>query len=173
MKWGRNFEVYRWILSRFWWFLADVLNSEATRKFSKGRRHMFKVSRMCAYIRALQRTNSCDHTTSHTFFIEGKVTKTWFLMKSGRNFEVYRWILSRFWWFLADVLTSEATRKFSKGRRRMFKVSRRCAYIRASQRTNSRDHTTSHTFLFCETVTPPQWPVLETTSLYEGSWSFT
>ena len=69
-------------------FLANVLTSEATRKFSKGRRHMFKVSRRCAYIRALQRTDFCDHTVSQSFFIEGKATKTWFLMKSGRNVEV-------------------------------------------------------------------------------------
>ena len=62
-------EVYQWILSRFWWFLADVLTSEATRKFSEGRRHMCKVSRRCAYIRALQRTYSRGHTTSQSFFI--------------------------------------------------------------------------------------------------------
>ena len=97
MKSGRNFQVCRSLPVDFVWFLADVLTSEATRKFSKGRRHILKVSRRCSYIRALQRTNFCDHTMSQSFFIEGKAMKTRFLMKSGRNFEVYQWILSRFW----------------------------------------------------------------------------
>ena len=155
MKSGRNFQVCRSLPVNFVWFLADVLTSEATRKFSKGRRHMLKVSRRCSYIRALQRTNFCDHTMSQSFFIEGKAMKTRFLMKSGRNFEVYQWILSRFWWFLADVLTSETTRKFSEGRRHMCKVSRRCAYIGALQRTYSRGHTTSQSFFILSNSHPP------------------
>ena len=43
---------------------------------------------------------------------------------------------------LIDCSTSEASKKFSRAQKYMFKVSRRCSWIRAFERTNSHGHTT-------------------------------
>ena len=46
--------------------LQKTLTSEAFKIFSVDRRHMFKVSRRSAYIRAFKRTNSRGHTTNRS-----------------------------------------------------------------------------------------------------------
>ena len=48
--------------------------------------------------------------------------------------------------FFHEVLTSTSLKKFSKGRRKPCKVSRRYTEARALQRTNSRGHATSESF---------------------------
>ena len=60
-------------------FLQNPTTSEALRKFSRRRRHMFRVSRRSAQIRAFERTNIYGHTTHSKknfaelrFFLEKK-----------------------------------------------------------------------------------------------------
>ena len=64
----------------------ETVASNASKKFSRGRKKASKVSRRSAYIRALQRTNSHGHTTHQSFFIETNVSFKVFLKKSARNF---------------------------------------------------------------------------------------
>ena len=47
----------------------------------------------------------------------------------------------RFSHFSRDSSTSEASKKFSRAQKYMFKVSRRCSWIRAFERTKSHGHT--------------------------------
>ena len=56
----------------------------------------------------------------------------------------------RFSHFSMDSSTSEASKKFSRAQKYMFKVSRRCSWIRAFERTNSHGHTTHRSKNFAD-----------------------
>ena len=58
-------------LSRF----DNLCDFKGLQKFFRGQIHMFKESKRCAQLRALQGTDFRGHTTSESFFISGKTKK--------------------------------------------------------------------------------------------------
>ena len=119
---------------------------EASKNFSRVQKYMFKVSRRCSWIRAFQRTNSHVHRTHTSAWKLGKTCFFKDFQKFISKFRNLIWDLLIFW---MDSSTSEASKKFSRAQNYMFKVSRRCSWIRAFERTNSHGHTTHRSKKIC------------------------
>ena len=129
-------------LNIYFWTLENFL--EASKNFSRVQKYMFKVSRRCSWIRAFKRTHSHVHRTHTSAWKLGKTCFLKIFQKFISKFDL------RFSHFSMDSSTSEASKKFSRAQKYMFKVSRRCSWIRAFERTNSHGHTTHRSKNFAD-----------------------
>ena len=134
--------------------LRDPTTSEGCKNFSRGLRYTLWVSRRSAWIRAFERTYFHDHPLRRSknvceklIFMEKKNTWATFLNLTFLIWYSHQRIVNRhrflkYTQILRNLTTSDGCKNFSMGLGYTFWASRRSAYIRAFQRTNSRDHRT-------------------------------
>jgi len=128
-------------------FFHEVLTSKCPKKFFRSRGKLCKVSKRYAKTRALQRTNSRGHATSESFFYLEKIELLGIFAKIKAKRTPLKVEIRV---FFHEVLTSKCSKIFFKGRGKPCEVFKRYNETRASQRTNSRGHTTSESFFICK-----------------------